>query len=63
MFLLILFWATFAFPTVILIFTYGSISKALKRHISPGNANNAKDKAIFNAKVKIKYLYYFSIAK
>jgi hypothetical protein len=52
-FLLIIFLLTFAFPTIILIFTYGSTGIALKRHITPGNANNVRDKAIFNTKVKV----------
>jgi len=44
---------TFAFPTIILIFTYGSIGIALKKNITPGNANDVRDKAIFNTKVKV----------
>ncbi len=51
---LIIFLLTFAFPTIILIFTYGSIGIALKRHITPGNANNVRDKAIFKTKVKVR---------
>jgi hypothetical protein len=45
---------TFAFPTIILIFTYGSIGIALKKNITPGNANDVRDKAIFNTKVKVR---------
>jgi hypothetical protein len=55
---------TFAFPTIILIFTYGSIGIALKRHITPGNANNVRDNAIFNTKVKVRinaWLHILSI--
>ncbi len=63
-FLLIIFLLTFAFPTIILIFTYGSIGIALKRHITPGNADNIRDKAIFKTKVKVWinfWLYILSI--
>jgi hypothetical protein len=56
-FLLVIFLATFAFPTLILIFTYGSIGIALKRHITPGNANNSRDKAILNTKVRVKEFF------
>ncbi len=59
MYLLVLFLVTFAFPTVILIFTYGSIAIVLKRQVTPGNANDARDKAIFNTKVKVKVLVIF----
>ncbi len=63
-FLLIIFLLTFVFPTIILLFTYGSILIALKRHITPGNADNIRDKAIFKTKVKVWinfWLYILSI--
>lgn len=49
-----IFLITFILPMIILVYTYTCIAWKMLNHISPGNANAARDEAQLEAKMKVK---------